>query len=133
MSNAAAVVSRLIDELTERRVRELLTELLLATTVTPAPAKAKPAAVPAVRSVAPKPTPKAADEKTSAEQLRPRRQNMYGKGGPRERPPTPRRRPSRPRSCGAIDVRASQKQANHWRGRRGKPARRRRGYCHRRP
>jgi len=43
MSNAAAVVSRLVDELPERRVRELLTELLTAT-VTSAPAKAKPAA-----------------------------------------------------------------------------------------
>jgi hypothetical protein len=34
VSNAAAVVSRSVDELTERRARELLTELLLATTVT---------------------------------------------------------------------------------------------------
>jgi hypothetical protein len=52
MSNAAEVVSRFVDELPERRVREILTELLLATTVTLAPAKAKPAAAatPAARS-----------------------------------------------------------------------------------
>jgi hypothetical protein len=89
MSNAAAVVSRLVNELTERRVRELLTDLLLASTVTPVPAqRAKPlaaaAAKPATRSAASKPKAKSAEpksvepkpannEKTAAEQLRARR------------------------------------------------------------